>query len=598
MKEKVFVMLKKCILLCLMSISLAGFAAGSVSAAGINVFSPDATVVVIDDEINYYMPYNIDGNNYFKLRDIAYALSGSSKQFEVVWDETSSSIQLIENQPYTPVGGENKMQSALFMEQHIAVPTEANIYLNGEKLDIAAYSIQGNNYFKLRDLGEALNFSVEWNERTKRIEIETAFDYVSPDEEDSYTLIRDVDVGSTNTTNISNWSSVSAVQQFSYKNEGLAYAYLHEEILHIVTPSKHLELEAEYPLLGDVISDKEGNFYVVWGKTNEQNTTSVKTVFISKYNADGQHKKTTGFVGESIMGDDGNTKEPFAHGSCDSAIHNGVLMVNYSRRMYNGHQSNNVVGVNTEDMSPVRFGSVWDIPYTSHSFNQRIIWSDHTKDFIYADHGDAYDRGFIITSQKQTKRIFHFYLEANANYNMQIVNKTFAQMGELTETDEGVVFIGASAKSIGEDAKEEKQNLFIQIFDPAEKVSSDMFTGGTKRSGKTSYDINDNKNSPLTSVTDYGVIWLTNHTDRDVVAPHAVVADDRIVILWNEFIDYRRSEAFYMVVSAEGEVLTPATSLGKNFPLNSGEAPVYHDGKIYWACSVKNRIRVIDLEVN
>ena len=65
-------------------------------------------------------------------------------------------------------------------------------------------------------------------------------------------------------------------------------------------------------------------------------------------------------------------------------------MVNYARQMYNGHQSNNVVGVNLSDMSPAKWGSIWDIPYTSHSFNQSVIWSETTGNFVYADHGDAY----------------------------------------------------------------------------------------------------------------------------------------------------------------------------------------------------------------
>ncbi|MBP3293733.1 MAG: hypothetical protein J6N32_08265, partial [Clostridia bacterium] len=477
-EKKGLEMLKKIISLILITVSVTVVAAGSVSAAQARTVSPTWLKVGIDGDEKYYTPYNIDGNNYFKLRDIAYALSGSSKQFDVVWNEETSSIHLIENQAYTPVGGENITENIFFQKvEHIAVPTESKLYLNGEPLELTSYNIQGNNYFKLRDLGEALNFSVEWNERMQKIEINTVFDYVSPDAADSYTFIRNAGINVTNKMEVNNWGSVSPLQQFAYKNEGMAYAYLQDEMLHIVTPGRHLTLESKYPLLGDVISDSKGNFYVVWGKSNETNKTDTQTIFISKYTADGKHTKTTGFVGKSRMGDDGNTKEPFSAGSCDSAIHDGVLMVTYARSMYNGHQSNNVVGVNTKDMSPVKFGDVWDVPYTSHSFNQRIIWSEHAQDFLYIDHGDAYDRGFMITLQNKVKRLFHFYLEANADYNMWIVNKTFAQMGELTETGEGVVFVGASAKSIGEAAKEEKQNLFMQIFDPTKKVSSAMFTG-------------------------------------------------------------------------------------------------------------------------
>jgi hypothetical protein len=123
-----------------------------------------------------------------------------------------------------------------------------------------------------------------------------------------------------------------------------------------------------------------------------------------------------------------------------------------------------------------------------------------------------------------------------------------------------------------------------------------MFVGGTERSGATSFDIYDCQNSPLTEVTDYGVIWLTNHTDKHVIAPQVAVADDRIVILWSED-GQEGSESYYMVLSAAGEVLTPATSLGR-LKLNSYEMPVVHDGRIYWAYATHNgKIRVAGLEI-
>ena len=52
----------------------------------------------------------------------------------------------------------------------------------------------------------------------------------------------------------------------------------------------------EYPKLGDVISDDDGNFYVVGGRWNRQYRANG---FISKYSPVGEHIKTTGFVGDS-----------------------------------------------------------------------------------------------------------------------------------------------------------------------------------------------------------------------------------------------------------------------------------------------------------
>jgi len=392
---------------------------------------------------------------------------------------------------------------------------------------------------------------------------------------------------------VSNWASVSPVQQFSYKDEGFAFAYISDDKLNIVTPNKTLSIATEYPRLGDVVSDDDGNFYVVWGKEGVKNTD--QTVFISKYSSEGTPVKTTGFIGESVMGQDGNTKFPFNAGNCVSTIANGYLMVNYARGMYNGHQSNNVVGVRLSDMSPVTWNSAWDIPYTSHSFNQDIIWSKLANDFLYADHGDAYGRGFIVTLNRSEQNLFHFYLPANANYNMYLVNKTWAQLGGIAETSKGVVLVGASARSIGEAAMtEEKQDLFIQIFDPtllAYDVSPSMFIGGANRSGAMSFDINDNNNGPLTPVTDYGVRWLTNYNDRDVITPQVVEADDKIVILWAT-----NADTFYMVLSASGDVMTPATSLNGQ-PINSYEKPIYYNGIVYWASVTNGMLKIRSVNI-
>ncbi len=550
------------------------------------------STVYVNDMPKYFDAYNIDGNNYFKLRDIAYVVSSSEKQFEVTWNADKNAVEIISGKPYTAVGDE--MQSGYFSSRKTAVPASSEVYLDNRKVSLTAYNIDGNNYFKLRDLGEALDFSVEWNGKINAIYIATMYGYV-PADESGYELMRDTGAADTNITYAGNYGCVSPVQQFLYTDEGLAYAYEKDGMLEIVTPSKSLSVKMLHSKLGDVISDDDGNFYVVWGDGNKSDNTDTETIFISKYSAAGKPQKTVGFIGKSVMGDDGNTKIPFDAGSCSSAIGDGRLMVNYARTMYSGHQSNNVIGVNISDMSPVKWQNEWNIPYTSHSFNQSVIWDDDTDQFVYADQGDAYDRGFIITDDSGEKNIFHFYLQANADYNMYIVNTTFAQMGGLAKTDSGIAFVGASAKSISESAKSEPQNLFIQIFDPKKKLSESMFIGGEKRSGATSFDINDNQNKPLKNVTDYGVHWLTDYTDKNVVYPRVVSAGDRIAVMWNENSDGAVS-AHYMVLSDSGEIITPATSIG-SISLNSAEPPVYYDGKIYWASADNGIIRVLSLEI-
>ena len=107
--------------------------------------------------------YNIDGSNYFKLRDLAKALDGLNTNFEVTWNAAQQRIDLTSKTAYTAVGGE---QAALPAGNKAASLTNASVYLDGKPLSLTAYSIGGNNYFKLRDLGDALGFGVDWNADT------------------------------------------------------------------------------------------------------------------------------------------------------------------------------------------------------------------------------------------------------------------------------------------------------------------------------------------------------------------------------------------------------------------------------------------------
>lgn len=102
--------------------------------------------------------YNIEGNNYFKLRDLAAAFSGSDKQFGVQWDGEKQAISLQSNQPYT---GKITVNDNAQMKN--AVINKAVIYKNGEKVTLQAYNIDGNTYFKLRDIGKLFDFAVEFD---------------------------------------------------------------------------------------------------------------------------------------------------------------------------------------------------------------------------------------------------------------------------------------------------------------------------------------------------------------------------------------------------------------------------------------------------
>lgn len=130
--------------------------------------------VTIDGKAVSLAAYEIGGNNYFKLRDLAQALSGTAAQFEVAWNGAEQRIDLTDGASYTPVGGE---LAALPAGSRPAALTEASVYLGGKALDLTAYEIGGNNYFKLRDLGAALDFGVQWDSASQTVVIDTDAPY-------------------------------------------------------------------------------------------------------------------------------------------------------------------------------------------------------------------------------------------------------------------------------------------------------------------------------------------------------------------------------------------------------------------------------------
>lgn len=117
------------------------------------------TVLVDGREVNFDA-YLIDGSNYFKLRDIAFVLSGSSAQFSVDYNAQTRQMLTVTGKAYSAVGGE--LSSGVDRSSSCA-PSEWTLTVNGVAAEATVYSLGGNNYFKLRDLGRIFNFSVIWN---------------------------------------------------------------------------------------------------------------------------------------------------------------------------------------------------------------------------------------------------------------------------------------------------------------------------------------------------------------------------------------------------------------------------------------------------
>jgi len=145
------------------------------SLSGTKTANPSDASVLVDGKPVQFQAYEIDNNNYFKLRDIAAAISGTARQFNVEWDSAQNTIRLLTGAAYAPVGGELAITGSPFVGS--VMQSKSSLLLDGKPISLTAYTIADNNYFMLRELGQALHFDVRWDGASGTILIDTTQDY-------------------------------------------------------------------------------------------------------------------------------------------------------------------------------------------------------------------------------------------------------------------------------------------------------------------------------------------------------------------------------------------------------------------------------------
>lgn len=139
--------------------------------------APTPSTVLVNGIPTTFDAYNIKGANYFKLRDLAFVLNGTGKQFSVDWDASEQTISLTSGAPYIPVGGE--MSAGTGTVQSATTGNGTSLLFDKVSYYFQPYNIGGNNYFKLRNLGRLLDFGVDWDAATNTVIIDTTKGYTA-----------------------------------------------------------------------------------------------------------------------------------------------------------------------------------------------------------------------------------------------------------------------------------------------------------------------------------------------------------------------------------------------------------------------------------
>ena len=143
--------------------------AGATNALTAVPTSAKGQAVYVGSTRVYPTGYNINDNNYFKLRDV-----GKLAGFGVDWNEDTRTVEISTTRTALELTGitDTAVTGAT------AKPTDQRITVDGKEVSMTAYKIKGNNYVKLRDIGKTINFGVSFNMATKAVSIDPNGTYV------------------------------------------------------------------------------------------------------------------------------------------------------------------------------------------------------------------------------------------------------------------------------------------------------------------------------------------------------------------------------------------------------------------------------------
>lgn len=251
----------------------------------------------------------------------------------------------------------------------------------------------------------------------------------------------------------------------------------------------------ELPLFGGFY-EMNGNYYILSGQTNKNESDSVEVYRITKYTKDWNRVASCGLYGE-------NTTVPFDAGSARMAAYGDYLMIRTSHEMYKSkkdgynHQANVTIQVDTSAMKITdSYTKVMNVSfgYVSHSFNQ-FIQMENGK-IVAVDHGDAHPRSIvlvrypsIVTSSGFTNGISYsstckatdimaFEGESGANY-------TGATVGGFEISD--TAYLTAGSVDIDSTAKYSAgQDIFVGVVSKStDAVKVNKITNYTAGQGTT-----------------------------------------------------------------------------------------------------------------
>jgi len=335
-----------------------------------------------------------------------------------------------------------------------------------------------------------------------------------------------------------------------------------------------IKLARELDEFGGAHVGEDGNYYIVYGQSNMEESSGKAVYRVVKYD-----KKWTRLASLDIS--DVYVTLPFYASNLTMDSHEGKLVIHSARKRYltpdDGlhHQSNITFQINMKDMSLIYSGGQWPYNHVSHSFATYVRFDENR--IVYADHGDAYPRSIVLHGEQdgriqQVIELLKFPGKIGDNY-------TGARLGGLEVAKDNYLLAGSSVSLTEQYGKSKAQNLFIGVVPKAAKEDSEAH-----------------------------VVWLTRHPVKSSVIieeTHLVKIDaNKFVVLWTE-AEKGKKKSLYAVIDGAGEQLRKPTELegiaspGNLKPLVLGNSVVWYSyNQVYQSSKKQDGIEFYTLQVD
>lgn len=534
-------------------------------AASISITHTGSSIFLNDKQV-YIAGFNINGNNYFRIRDLAKSFNGTSASFEVTWNAAANQVELLTGQPYT-----GEAESSYVYGPSSVVPSTARLMIDGQSVDAAAYNIAGNNYYKLRDLSKLLGYEVFWLEAENSICLYTGLGEHARLAAGSGGQAREM----TAYQSTARW--VETPKSYLFENGNGTFTVLDASGGSVLLDTYDREtfalvnsrsIPTELDLFGGFFAGEQYN-YLVFGQANKEENDQKEVIRAVKYDKDFQRLDSVSVTGGQCV-----TTVPFDAGSLRMAENGDELVIHTARERYRtedgiNHQSQLTLLLDTDTMQVKNDLGWFQDNHVGHSFNQFVQYDGDQ--YVLIDHGDAYPRSVVLYrsgSGSGSSVIDLFPIPGGTGANC-----TGVTLGGFEVSGQNYL---VAINTIDHNKVTEYDSFHMVGLEQDERDIVLLVCG---RDARSTADV---RQVALTDYIDHGRLGSTPYLVK--------LSEDRFLVLWEEYA-YTDGAAVrqgvrYVFVDGEGQASGSVQSL-PGARLSGDCQPVLMDGAVVWYLNQK-----------